>query len=232
MGPRGGSSIGAFLMSLPVSAILLMAVFGIPRFDPGTAGESGWQNARQLFDSLRGGAEDKSGSDPFRGSGGSRAGEAGPFSQADTLAEAPAWDGQSNTQGDVSDWRRSFADDRGTPRDSAGSRTAEEAGHSLLRGDAGSSRSTATTATITWTDARRRLADLGVDRFHLEAGLTPDQFLFVCLFSPAGDSRVTQRFESEAADPLVAVEQVLSQIERWSSQRYAQDTQSRLTPGR
>ncbi|MEZ6066863.1 MAG: hypothetical protein R3B90_14425 [Planctomycetaceae bacterium] len=48
MGGRAGG-LGAFLLSLPVSAILLMAVFGIPKFAPGVGNESQWENARQFF---------------------------------------------------------------------------------------------------------------------------------------------------------------------------------------
>ena len=87
MSSRPGGSIGAFLMSLPVSAMLLMAVFGVPKFAPGTGGESGWQNAKQFFTSLTQSTPNSAtAEDPFRRGSVSRNGEFESES-----AEAPQW---------------------------------------------------------------------------------------------------------------------------------------------
>jgi hypothetical protein len=219
-------------MSLPVSAILLMAVFGIPRFDPGTAGESGWQRAKNMLAPLF--AETSANpaqNDPFAAPGNSPQDSESRFPGDN----APSWDGGSAPEagGD-----RPGAWPFSTPgqehaRSGPGTepRVADNGG-AAQRGPRGGDPVSRGPATINWTQARRKLAELGIDRFHLEAGLEPDQFLFVCLFSPDGDSRVTQRFEAEAVDPLVAVEQVLTQIDGWLANRYAEDTRSRLAPAR
>lgn len=199
MSSKAGSSIGAFLLSLPVSAMLLMMVFGIPRFAPGTNAESGWDQARQFFSRLRG--ESNRAPDEMFGEyppPPSRVPMDDPFAPVSRVggstAEAPRW-GTSPASG--------------TPpaREALG-------------------------AALTWTEARRRLTELGIDQFHLEPGLQRDHYLFVCLFSPGDDPRVTHRFEAEAADPLMAVQDVLSQIDGWLSQRYADRAQQIIPSAR
>jgi hypothetical protein len=210
MSSRAGSSIGTFLMSMPVSAMLLMGVFGIPRFAPGTGSESGWQNARQFFTSLtNSGTDTAPGTPQFPGS---------PLDPAAAVAaEAPAWGtAPAAAPAAPADWP--FAT-RNAPSAGTALRDAPHTEpHPLLSRGAPASK-----ATITWHDARRRLAELGIDQFHLEPGVTSDQYLFVCLLQPGGDDRVTQRFEAEAGEPLAAVEAVLGQIDGWLARRYAAD---------
>ena len=74
-------------------------------------------------------------------------------------------------------------------------------------------------AGLTWRQAVRRLNDLGIRRFHLEPGHDDADFHFACEFSPDNDLRITRRFEAEAAEPLQAVEFVLRQIDEWNGQR-------------
>jgi hypothetical protein len=74
-------------------------------------------------------------------------------------------------------------------------------------------------AGLTWRQAVRRLNDLGIHRFRLEPGHDAADFHFVCEFSPDNDSRITRRFEAEAVEPLQAVELVLRQIDEWNGQR-------------
>jgi hypothetical protein len=66
-----------------------------------------------------------------------------------------------------------------------------------------------------------------VNDFHLEAGSVPDTFTFVAVFTPGDQPDVTYRFEAEAADPLLAVEDVVSQIEEWLADRFASTGQYR-----
>ncbi|MCA8999568.1 MAG: hypothetical protein KDA80_21415 [Planctomycetaceae bacterium] len=74
---------------------------------------------------------------------------------------------------------------------------------------------------LSWRQASLKLAEMGIDKYHLEQGSNRESFLFVCLFSPADSQNVTHRFETEAADPLQAVNQTLDQVDQWLRQRYA-----------
>ena len=72
---------------------------------------------------------------------------------------------------------------------------------------------------LTWRQAVRRLNDLGIQQFRLEPGRNHGDFYFACEFSPDNDSRIQRRFEAEASEPLQAVELVLGQIDDWTSRR-------------
>ncbi len=72
---------------------------------------------------------------------------------------------------------------------------------------------------LTWREAVRRLNELGIQEFRLEPGSQPGEFYFACEFTPHRDARVTRRFEAEAAEPLLAVQAVLRQIDEWSTRR-------------
>ncbi len=66
-----------------------------------------------------------------------------------------------------------------------------------------------------WENAAQQLQEMGVDDYRLERGHNGDSYLFICQFAPGGDARIIQRFESEAAEPFDAVQQVLTQMGRW-----------------
>ncbi|WP_417851136.1 hypothetical protein [Thalassoglobus sp.] len=87
-----------------------------------------------------------------------------------------------------------------------------------------SSRPSNTTETsvqlLTWHQASARLAELGIQKYHLERGGQEGNFLFVCLYRPADSPQVTHRFEAEGNDPLVATNQVISQIDNWIRKNY------------
>lgn len=72
---------------------------------------------------------------------------------------------------------------------------------------------------LTWQQAVKRLNELEIRNFRLEPGLKPDQFMFVCSYTPPDNPRVSYRFEAEADEPLRAVAKVLEQIETWVSSR-------------
>jgi hypothetical protein len=244
MSSKAGSSIGAFLLSLPVSAMLLMMVFGVPRFAPGTNGENGWDQARQFFSRLRGDShrspEEMFGEYPPPAT---RVPMNDPFAPlprgAASTAEAPRWGdppasgppasrgaGETTSQpawpfvGLVSGGASTPPPANARPRMSG--LTESEPEVRSPRESFG--------AALTWTEARRRLTELGIEQFHLEPGLHRDHYLFVCLFSPGDDPRVTHRFEAEAADPLAAVQDVLGQIDGWLSQRYADRARQIIPP--
>ena len=72
---------------------------------------------------------------------------------------------------------------------------------------------------LTWREAVRRLNDLGIQEFRLEPGRHLGEFYFACEFTPHRNARVTRRFEAEAAEPLLAVQAVLKQIDEWLPRR-------------
>ncbi len=69
---------------------------------------------------------------------------------------------------------------------------------------------------MSWRQASKILDELGVQTYSLSPGLNPGEFRFVCLVSSTDDPRVSRRFESHSTDPLVAVEQVIGQVTRWT----------------
>jgi hypothetical protein len=75
------------------------------------------------------------------------------------------------------------------------------------------------TPTLTWQSAVRKLNDLEIRNFRLEPGQRPDQFVFICSYTPPDNPRVSYRFEAEADEPLRAVEKVLMQIDSWLASR-------------
>lgn len=93
-----------------------------------------------------------------------------------------------------------------------------------------SKRSTPSGDLLTWTKAVARLDELGIRNFKLEPGMRPGEFTFTCSYTPTNSPHVTRRFEAEADDPLKAVSQVLSQVERWAQQREATDKRTAERP--
>jgi hypothetical protein len=75
------------------------------------------------------------------------------------------------------------------------------------------------TEPLTWQSAVRRLNDLEIRNFRLEPGQKPEQFVFICSYTPQDNPRVSYRFEAEADEPLRAVEKVLTQIDAWLAGR-------------
>jgi hypothetical protein len=69
------------------------------------------------------------------------------------------------------------------------------------------------TPSLTWQGAVKRLNELDISNFRLEPGSDPNQFLFMCSYSPPENPQVSYRFEAEASEPLKAVEKVLAQVE-------------------
>jgi hypothetical protein len=71
----------------------------------------------------------------------------------------------------------------------------------------------------TWREVVSRLNSLGIRDYRLSAGTQPNEFHFNCFFSPRDNPRVTHCFEADANEPLLAVQQVLAQIEEWQNER-------------
>ena len=72
---------------------------------------------------------------------------------------------------------------------------------------------------MTWQQASQILNNLGVQSYSLSPGLNPGEFRFMCLVSSTDDPRISRRFESNSTDPLVAVEQVITQVKSWTQAR-------------
>lgn len=224
------STIAAFLMSIPLSAIGLMAVFGIPQMAPGSLLQKGFgQASGQEEDVVRGDYFEDEEETPA-----SRRRRSRPSGRSESESAAPAFDDDSSnrTTSSPRSSRSSAWDDEKEEMGEGGvnpfaNRTRSAApGHdtSLETADAGSAtreRITNPRTNLTWKSARNRLTELGVTHFHLERGSSDESFLFVCMFSPGDDPRVTRRFEAEAPEPLAAVDGVLGQIDTWMQRRFA-----------
>lgn len=73
--------------------------------------------------------------------------------------------------------------------------------------------------TLTWQQAVDRLNQLGIRTFRLTPNTGQNGYRFVCLVTSVDDPRVSRRFEAESIDPLIAVGDVLAQVENWNLHR-------------
>ena len=73
--------------------------------------------------------------------------------------------------------------------------------------------------TLTWQQAVDRLNQLGIRTFRLTPNSEQDGYRFVCLVTSVDDPRISRRFEAESVDPLIAVGDVLAQVEDWNLHR-------------
>lgn len=218
MSAKGGTSLGTLLVSVPLAAIPLMAIFGIPEFAPVVASADGEEisleraadatvdlgNDRELSSSLL----DAPQYNPFEST------EAEDAARLDAPLASPddSW-ALSNDRADLSEDLPADSD-LGPPSDF------DNAARDLER--ATPRPGPPSSATLTWDDAARRLSDLSINDYHLEPGIEEGTFLFVCALTPDADSNVIMRFEAESAEPLAAVEDVLGQVDDWLRQRFAE----------
>lgn len=209
------STIAAFLMSVPLSAIGLMAIFGIPQMAPGSLFNKSAPDEEivrgDYFD------EEEPGSRRRRGRGDEDRHE----DAAPAFGSEPAEDQEHASASRSSrPARNAFASRGGEEFSDRQSRNGSSASAFAAAEGEPRQRLTETRSDLTWKSARQRLSELGVTHFHLERGVTDDSFLFVCMFSPGDDPRVTRRFEAEAPEPLTAVDGVLHQIDGWMQKRF------------
>lgn len=235
MNGKGGSSLGTLLFSVPLAAIPLMAIFGIPQFAPLVASPE------------RSGSYDRH-SDEHRSDVRLRGGRRQADEFEDELADsdAPEFDSDRRPSLDRSLAERS---NRSAGRGRPQRESAEEWPQSQLGDDrqtdppaiaqnedrlerratpaidelpvASDAPAQPAEIGLTWKSAAERLQELGITSYHLEPGANPTSFLFICSFCPEQNSNVTMRFEAEAADPLVAVDDVLAQINTWQQKQSA-----------
>jgi hypothetical protein len=242
MSAKAGGSLATVLMSIPLAAIPLMAVFGIPEFTPVSASSDGDQRTvrdgshrddpvsyrrrasdvlapRDVGPARRATRDDPGDGDPFNSTI-----EPGGVDRG--LRDAGSGDGAVDTHGEPPVPRpRSLAQ---LPTDAPVSVTRLESDRDVRSAPSDEAARAVPAAVeasansrITWRDASRQLQELGITQYHLERGQQHDTFLFVCMFSPGDSPQVTQRFEAEAHEPLAAVQAVLDQINDWLRQRFA-----------
>ncbi|REK30687.1 MAG: hypothetical protein DWQ45_15805 [Planctomycetota bacterium] len=223
MSAKGGTSLGTLLVSVPLAAIPLMAIFGIPEFAPVVASP----DTDEVFLDRADSAEVDLGGDRELASDLRDAPEYNPFESTE-MEDAVRLDDPAASPGES--WANSnhggslepdFPDEpermaRNDDRFTEPGRDDERA--TPRPGPPGASR-------LTWDEAARRLSELSISDYHLEPGVEEGTFLFVCAFAPDADSNVVMRFEAESAEPLAAVEDVLGQVDHWLRQRFA-DTQA------
>ena len=228
MSSTAGSTFVTFLMSIPFAAVGLMAVFGVPPLSSVIAASRGLNDKIQEF------------SEDDRGSKKTASHE---FEDWDSSSDsAPGWsEGTNRSQSETTGTGKSgevdelgfskFPED--TSRDErkgrAGLKTRDEQGN--LVNSMSSDRDKSSEAQLAFRDDQqapptsmkeslKKLNALGVKHYHLERGADQDTWLFVCLFSPGDETRVTHRFESESEDPDRAVSETLKQIDIWLLKRF------------
>ena len=264
MRSRSGNPLPALLLTLPMIAIPLMAVFGVPQFVPVIAssvsedapdhdrhqtrrsvgvGESIAPIASVMANSPRSleRSSDDRLNDLFRPAGHTRSEsrpmrgdlleQTAPFGTRSSLTSTSDEVAMSDSRKDLSDLFGSdaatpdFVDLRSTNQTAsrAGAATSDRVASNhrphVIPAGFPSRPATAAPDGLTWRRAVQRLNELGIDQFRLEPGRDNGDFYFACEFSPDQDSRITRRFEAEAAEPLQAVELVLRQINEWTLRR-------------
>jgi len=244
MEARSGNTLGTLLLSVPIAAVLLMAVFGIPRFAPGVNGktETVWEDPRDFIRGMQG--ESNGDSELFDDISHPHDGDRrNPFNDNGTTHalrgprdNAPSWNEQNGktTHGDDPVTGTGVGYD---PR-LDGSRPEQMP----FPGESGDTTPPQRTPyqpdprngvpqQITWTQARERLRDLNIEDYRLEPGTTPNEWLFVCQFVAGDDPNVKLQFENESHDqnPLTAVSLVLQQIDEYLTRRHAEPSH-RLFP--
>lgn len=209
MSANNGSSFATLLLAMPLTAIALMGVFGVPQFASVIASPGREELIRRPDDSRY--REDPFDSAPIYGESEST------LIRDDSVDVRSA--GSSRTGWENRGERNSLPSFR-----DAALRAEESPGPDRSRQAPPAMDSNASTnSQLDWRTASRRLSELGIQRYHLERGSTPDTFLFVCLLTPGDNPQVTHRFESENVDPLQAVNTVLIQVDQWLQQRYARN---------
>ncbi len=240
MSSKVGSTFVTLLMSVPLAAVGLMAVFGVPPLSSVIAATRGLNDAgrgsndRDRADrkSSENQFEDwDSGSAPEWNLDGTKIDPTEGLDEVDPL-DIPGENGSKDDgRGRVSPWKnrgRSNPDrERNQSPDSDDNSSEKLAGsRSLLPGDNGSrdgnSRwgSEPSSRSMSMKESLKKLNALGVKHYHLERGSDADTWLFVCLFAPGDEARVTHRFESESDDPDRAAEETVKQIDGWLLKRF------------
>jgi hypothetical protein len=247
MSGNGGGSFAAILLSIPLTAVALMSVFGIPQLS-------------KVVSSIGGDSDDELDPDEFD----SRSRSKRRASREDDLAleNAEPWDAEEESDSSFGRSRKrlprpspllesSSRTDEGEDGFSAGRKSLlardsfevnpdgadeefsgdefgespkRDARHPFAPTDQPTGETLRTGGRSNFAAAIQRLTALGVARYHLEPGLAPGDFLFVCIVPDKAASGPIHRFESEGADPAAAVDDVIQQITAWRSEGEVRQT--------
>jgi hypothetical protein len=232
-----GSSLTTFLMFLPLIAIPLLAIFGVPEFTPVNASTPTETNAaaiaidgpvrklepagapkRSAFN--RNGdvfspVKPDSNAAPGFPSGGLKP-EADPFLNAGGDNDTPRKPGKQGLNGweldrDRHDGKRS--------RNRIETSILDERNNSSAGATRGAGMQSVPSMpetnepAVAWQKAVRTLNRMGIEDFLLQPGSRAEEFHFSCICPSPDNPRITRRFEAEDADPLRAVQKVLKQIQ-------------------
>lgn len=233
MQQRNSSPLSTILMGIPLAAMPLMAIFGIPNLAPLTAQTS---ELNSFFQSPPTDVAGQASAQPFNQTG---FGESGQSSV--TGSAAPAWNsgGTSAPTAEMGQASAPAANSLNAPQnrvevpwqqDSQQNLTAQLANpvntqpvtmvqqsspqqNSATGIGVSGQQPVASPSAISWQGAIAQLQQWGIENYRLQAGSRPGQFLFVCFYKPAENPTLTVRYEAEAEDPLAAVSNVLQQIQ-------------------
>lgn len=241
MSASGGGSFAAILLSIPLSAVALMSVFGIPQLSQIISSQGN-------DDGIDRGGERSRGSRHRPKSTADLDDESfEEFDEFDEESDAPLADeererkaprkGLGSLRGaralrdsaasgdDVKilaqgpDSETELSDDESLPARGKGSRNPFKADTADLDEPADETPPAAFPAkSQSFESAVRKLAPLGVDHYHLEPGLDPGTFLFVALINSKGTTGPIHRFEAEANESAAAVTDVVQQIADWRAE--------------
>lgn len=190
-------SLATVLLLVPILAIPLLAIFGVPQLTP--AVPSAMEDLEETS------LGEPAGQPSFAAA---PVLESEAFSvQTRELSQLPSVRGQSETA--APRWGAEEGPDR-YRRSRTATVEAETVGQAKeLPGE----------LPLTWKSAVARLDELQIRSFRLEPGQQPGHFLFICSYTPQNSPRLSYRFEAEADEPLRAVGKVLTQIDHWMVSR-------------
>lgn len=219
-------SMATVLLLLPLLAIPLFAIFGIPQFAPVESNPP--DSAAPLRDRTAVNSSDAPAFSPAPAWGDAGFPAAVSNSESEWMGEAPVTDPAASVDTRV----RTASATEQSPQFVADSPAASDAGgYRRLRGGSGNSNPQelsgvttiavreSPTMALTWKSAVERLNRLEIRNFRLEPGQQLGQFVFICSYTPQHSPRLSYRFEAQADEPLRAVEKVLEQIDNWMAAR-------------
>lgn len=210
------SSLATLLLLVPILAIPLLAVFGVPQFVP------------NVESPLEDGADPDIDATDAPAFASISEETASPFTQEGVTAATPStddWGTAALAEDRLAQRRRELrAEPTASTATSPPPTRPAAAPYRRPTGTATQERDPATTphgedATLTWRSAVARLNELEIRNFRLEPGQHVGEFVFICSFTPADSPWLSQRFEAQADEPLRAVENVLDQIDDWMTER-------------
>ncbi len=231
-----GSSLTTFLMFLPLIAIPLLAIFGIPEFAPvnasltspqdavivngrGTTTPSGSSKAESDFapypNRQTEAGPNSMTSDPFlfpedkKAAAHPNANRLGEWAVAPKHAREDSQLKSAEKLGIIENRKRQSLDEL----DKFADPKLNPGNAELSSGQFAVPSGADTTPELTWSIAMQRLKKLGITDYVLQPGSQTQHCHFSCLYRSPNNPRITRRFEAEGSSPLQAASHVLTQLE-------------------